>query len=48
MYMYTYTAKVLEISTSKLSKFLHIVLIYSYASMYNLMITNTKAEKCSC
>ena len=38
----------LEISTSKLQTFLHIVLIYSYASMYNLMMVTTKAETCSC
>ena len=28
--------------------FLHIALIHSYASMYNLMMATTKAETCSC
>ena len=34
----------LEISTSWLQEFLHIVLNYSYATMYNLMMATTKAE----
>ena len=28
--------------------FLHIVLSYSYATMYNLMMATTKTETCSC
>ena len=46
--MYTYTVKMLEVSTSQLREFLHIVLSYSYATMYNLMMATTKAETRSC
>jgi len=36
----------LDIIVTKVS--LHIELSYSYATMYNLMMTTTKAETCSC
>jgi len=45
--MYTYTVNVRDLDIKVIKVYLF-VLIYSYASMYNLMMVTIKAETCSC
>ena len=46
-YVYIYCSRARDLDNKDI-KFLHILLSYSYASMYNIMMATTKAETCSC